>query len=148
MQFAVGVFNGELVVVGELLSAVNLAQREDDDVLLALHVDDSRVAVGVAGVVDESCGVAVHGGVHHVEIVNAKHVAADALWGKSRRSRKYKQETRPEKTHSDYSCEYLAVVVFFSFVRENRADDITRILDHHLSGLDVPLAEKATTVNR
>lgn len=146
MQFAVGVFNGELVVVGELLSAVNLAQREDDDVLLALHVDDSRVAVGVAGMVDESRGVAVHGGVHHVEIVNAKHVAADALWGKA--GGQENTNRKQDQKNSDYSCEYLAVVVFLSFVRENRADDITRILDHHLSGLDVPLAEKATAVNR
>lgn len=119
VQFAVGIFDGELVVVGELLSAVNLPQGEDYDVLLAVHVDDSRVAVRITGVVDESRCVAVHGGVHHVKIVNAEHVTADAL----------------------------AVVVFFPFVCENRANDVTSILDHHLSGLNVPLAEKTTTMN-
>jgi hypothetical protein len=30
-------------------------------------------------VVDEARRVAVHGGVHHVEVVDAEHVAADAL---------------------------------------------------------------------
>lgn len=47
VQFAVGIFDGELVVVGELLSAINLPQCEDYDVLLAIHVDHSRVAVRI-----------------------------------------------------------------------------------------------------
>lgn len=79
VQFVVCIFNGELVVVGELLSTVNLPQGENNDVLLALHVDDSRITVRVAGVIDKPCRVSMHGGVHHVEVVNAKHVAADAL---------------------------------------------------------------------
>ncbi|TNN68314.1 hypothetical protein EYF80_021497 [Liparis tanakae] len=57
----------------------NLPKSKDDDVLPAFHVDHSRVAVGFAGVVDESRRVAVHGGVHHIEVVDAEHVAADTL---------------------------------------------------------------------
>ena len=79
MQLAVLVLDGELVVVGELLAAVDLPQGEDDDVLAAVHVDDARVAVGLARVVDEASRVALHGRVHHVEVVDAEHVAADAL---------------------------------------------------------------------
>jgi hypothetical protein len=52
---------------------------KDDDVLLAADVDDLGVAVWVAGVVDEACGVAHHGGVHHVVVVHAEHVATDVL---------------------------------------------------------------------
>ena len=79
VEFAAGVFDGELVVVGELLPPVDLPQREDDDVLPALHVDHSRVAVGFAGMVDESRCVAVHGCVHHIKVVDAEHVTANAL---------------------------------------------------------------------
>lgn len=41
----------------------------------------------------------------------------------------------------------LAVVIFLPFVRQHGSDDGAGVLDHHLSGLDVPLAEKASTVN-
>lgn len=41
---------------------------------------------------------------------------------------------------------YLAVIVFLPFVCENWANDIASILDHHLPSLDVPLAEKTSTV--
>lgn len=78
-QLALVVLDGELVVVRQLLAAVDLAQREDDDVLAAVHVDDARVAVGLARVVDEACGVAVHGGVHHLVVIDAEHVTADPL---------------------------------------------------------------------
>lgn len=78
-QLALLVLDGELVVVGQLLAAVDLPQGEDDDVLAAVHVDDARVAVGLAGVVDETGRVALHGRVHHVEVVDTEHVAADAL---------------------------------------------------------------------
>lgn len=79
VQLAVLVLDGELVVVGQLLAAVDLPQGEDDDVLAAVHVDDARVAVWLAGVVDETGRVALHRRVHHIEVVDAEHVAADAL---------------------------------------------------------------------
>ncbi len=41
----------------------------------------------------------------------------------------------------------LAVVIFLPFISQDRANDGAGVLDYHLSGLDVPLAEKATTVN-
>ena len=78
-QLVAGVFDGELVVVRELLPPVDLPEGEDHDVLLPLDVDDPRVAVGLAGVVDEARRVAVHRGVHHVEVVDAEHVTADSL---------------------------------------------------------------------
>lgn len=46
---------------------------------LAVHGDDARVAVGLAGMVDEACGVAVDRGVDHLVVVDAEHVAADSL---------------------------------------------------------------------
>lgn len=73
------VLDGKLVVVGEFFAPVDLPQRKDDDVLAAVHVDDARVAVRLTRVVDEARLVALHRGVHHVEVVDAEHVAADAL---------------------------------------------------------------------
>ncbi len=48
--------------------------------------------------------------------------------------------------HTGTNHFYLAVIVFLPFVSENRADDVASVLDHHLSSLDVPLAEKTTTL--
>lgn len=79
MQLALVVLDGELVVVRQLLSAVDLPQGKDDDVLAAVYVDDARVAVWLTAVVDEASGVALHGCVHHVEVVDAEHVATDPL---------------------------------------------------------------------
>lgn len=78
-ELVAGVLNGKFVVVGELLSTVDLPQGKNDNVLLALHVDDAGVAVGFAGVVDESRRIAMHGRIHHLKVVNAEHVAANAL---------------------------------------------------------------------
>lgn len=47
--------------------------------LAAVHIDDSRVAVWLAGVVDETSCVALHRRVHHVKVIDAEHVASDAL---------------------------------------------------------------------
>lgn len=78
-QLVAGILNRELVVVGELLATEDAARSEDDDVLQAVHSDDSRVAVGLAGVVDEAGSVAVHRGINHLVVINAKHVAANPL---------------------------------------------------------------------
>lgn len=78
-QLVAGVLNRELVVVGELLSAVDAPRGKDDDVLLAVHGDDPRVAVGLAGVVDEAGSVAVHRGIYHLVVIDAKHVTANPL---------------------------------------------------------------------
>lgn len=79
VQLVVLVLDWELVVVCQLLAAVDLPQREDDDVLAAVHVDDAGVAVGLAGVVDETGCVALHRRIHHVKVIYAEHVAADTL---------------------------------------------------------------------
>lgn len=79
VQLAVSIFDGELVIVGELFPAVDLPQCEDDDVFLTFHINHPGVTVGLARVVDETGGVAVRGGVHYVEVVDAEHVAADPL---------------------------------------------------------------------
>lgn len=101
-QLVAGVLDGELVVVGELLPPVDLAHGEDDDVLLPVDVDDPRVAVGLAGVVDEARGVSVHRGVHHLGVVDAEHVAADALRGGRGRPR-HSAQLRPDDSSQPFS---------------------------------------------
>lgn len=79
VQLALVVLDGELVVVRQLLSAVDLPQGKDDDVLAAVDINDTRVAVWLTGVVDEAGGVALHRCVHHVKVIDAEHVATDPL---------------------------------------------------------------------
>lgn len=81
-EFAAGVFEGELVVVGEFFPPEDPSQGENDNMLLAFDVDYAGVAVGLAGVVDEAGGVAMHRGIHHIEVINAEHVASNALQGR------------------------------------------------------------------
>lgn len=52
--------------------------------LLAIDVDDPRVAVGLTGVIDEAGCIPMHGGIHHFRVVNAEHVATDPLHTESR----------------------------------------------------------------
>lgn len=80
-QLVAGILNGELVVIGELLTTKDAAQGEDDNVLLAFHVNDSRETVGLTGVVDESGGITMHRGIHHIKVIHAEHVAPNALQG-------------------------------------------------------------------
>lgn len=40
-----------------------------------------------------------------------------------------------------------AVIIFLPLVSQDRANDGASILDHHLSSLNVPFAEKAATMN-
>lgn len=79
VEFVAGVFDGELVVIGQLLPPVDFPKSKDDNVLPTFHVDHPRVAVRFTGVVDEPRRVAVHCCIHHVEVVNAKHVTANTL---------------------------------------------------------------------
>lgn len=79
VQLALVVLNRELVVVRQLLSAVDLPQGKDDNVLAAVYINDTRVAVWLTGVVDEASGVALHRCVHHVKVIDAEHVATDPL---------------------------------------------------------------------
>lgn len=79
VQLALVILNGELVVVGQLFPTVDLPQGKDDDVLAAVHVNDTRVAVWLTRVVDESSGVALHCCVHHIKVIDAEHVATDSL---------------------------------------------------------------------
>lgn len=85
VQFVALILNGELVVISQLFAAINLAQSKDDNVLLAFHIDDARVAVGFAGVVDKTGRVAVHGGVDHLKVIYAEHVAANPLRAQEQR---------------------------------------------------------------
>lgn len=78
-QLVALVLDGELIVVGQLFTPVDLPQRKDHDVFAAIHVDDARIAIRLARVVDETCRVALHCRVHHVKVVDAEHVAANAL---------------------------------------------------------------------
>lgn len=72
-------FNGELVIVCELLSSIDFAHGKNDNVLLTVNIDHAGVAVGLAGVVNETGCTAVHGGIHHLVVIDTKHVAANAL---------------------------------------------------------------------
>lgn len=40
-----------------------------------------------------------------------------------------------------------AVIKFLSFISQDGTNDCSGILDHHLSCLDVPFAEKSSAVN-
>lgn len=72
-------FNGELVIVCELLSCIDFAHGENDNVLLTIDADHTGETIGLAGVVNETSSIAVHGGINDFIIVNTKHVAANAL---------------------------------------------------------------------
>lgn len=78
-QLVAGILDGELVIVRELLSTVDAPRGKDDDVLLAVHSDDPRVAVRLTRVVDEAGSVAMHCGIHHLVVIDAEHVTADPL---------------------------------------------------------------------
>lgn len=79
VQLVVIVLDGELVVISEFFAPVDLPQSEDHDVLAAVHVDDTRVAVWLTGVVDETGCVALHCRIHHVKVIDSEHVAANTL---------------------------------------------------------------------
>lgn len=74
--------NGKLVVVCELFAPVDFPQCKNDYVLLPVDIDDTGVAVGLTGVVDETSRVAMHGGINHLIVIDAKHVAANSLGNK------------------------------------------------------------------
>lgn len=78
-ELVAGILDGELIVVREFLPAVDLAHSKDDNVLLPIDIDDSRVAVRLTRVIDEASGVSVHGGVHYLRVIDSEHVAANAL---------------------------------------------------------------------
>lgn len=76
--------DGELVVVSELFALVDFPQRKNDYVLFPINIDHTGVAVGLAGVVDETSRVAVNGGVYYLIVIDAKHVAANSLVNKKK----------------------------------------------------------------
>lgn len=118
-QLVAGILNRELVVVGELLSTVDTPRGKDDDVLLAVHCDDPRVAVGLTGVVDEAGSIAMHRGIYHLVVIDAKHVTANSL----------------------------PIVVFLPFVSEHRPNDISRVFNDHLPCINGFLAEQTSAMN-
>ena len=75
---------------------------------LVKSLNNSVVETHVAGVVDESGRVALHGGVDHGVVIDLEHVAADAA----------------------------RLVQLLALVRQDGADLLTRVLDHHLTGLE------------
>lgn len=60
--------------------------------LLALHVDDTGIAVGLARVVDKSRRVAMHGCIDYVKVVDTEHVAANSLVMMKNRDHLYVQK--------------------------------------------------------
>lgn len=145
VQLALVVLNGELVVVGQLLSAVDLPQGKDDDVLAAVYVNDPRVAVGLTGVVDEASGVALHRCVHHVEVIDAEHVAADPL-KETTTNNHYSVPSEQAFQNRLHDTDF-AIIIFLPLISQDSADDRAGVLDHHLPGLNVPFAEESTTMN-
>eukprot|EP00976_Prorocentrum_cordatum_P109703 1195064-Prorocentrum_minimum.AAC.3 len=53
---------------------LEVAHGEDDDAVVPACADDARVAVGLAGVVDEMRDGAGASGIHHATIVQREHV--------------------------------------------------------------------------
>lgn len=78
-QLVAGILNGELVVICELLSTVDAARGKYDNMLLPVDCDDSGVAVGLAGVVDEASSVAMDCSIYNLIVINTKHVTANPL---------------------------------------------------------------------
>lgn len=79
VEFVTLILNGKLVVISELFTTINFAQSKDDNVLLAFHIDYTRVAIWFTGVVNKTCCVSMHGGINNVKVINSEHVAADPL---------------------------------------------------------------------
>ena len=65
-QLVAGILNGELIVVREFFPSVDLAHGKDDNVLLSINIDDTGVAVRLTGVIDETCSISMHGGIHYL----------------------------------------------------------------------------------
>lgn len=116
--------------------------------LLTLHVDDSRVAVGLAGVVYKARRVPVHRGVHHLEVVDTEHVASNALARQIITIRTGTDWREMRQGNIQIFSAHLPVVIFLTLVGESGTDDDARILDDHLARLDVSLTEKPSSVNR
>lgn len=113
------ILEGKLVVVRELLSLDDPPEGEDDDVLVAQYVNDLRVAVWLARMVNETSCVAPHRCVHDEMLIDFEHVAANAP----------------------------AVVVPFAFVRQGGTYQLAGVFDYHFASFDVPVAEQTATVD-
>jgi hypothetical protein len=61
----------------------------------------------------------MHGGIHHVKVIHAEHVAPNAL----------------------------PVVELLPLVSQHRANDDARVLNDHLARIDVALTEQAAPVD-
>lgn len=110
VQLALVILNGELVVVGQLFSTIDLPQGKDDYVLATVHINDTRVAVWLTRVVDETSGVALHCCVHHVKVINAEHVATDSL----KETERFHHGQRSNTATTDFYYN-----VFFFFLQNN-----------------------------
>ena len=98
---------------------MNVAQRENDNVLAAEDGNDLADAVGIARVVDEARLVALGGGVDHFKLVDAEHVAGDAA----------------------------RVVVPLALVAQRVAYDLAGVLDDHLALGNVDEREEAAALD-
>lgn len=56
-------------------------------------------------------------------------------------------EAETKKKYSSIMFTNLAVIIFLPLISQDRANDVAGVLDHHLSSLDVPFAEKPATMN-
>lgn len=119
-QLVAGILNRELVVVGELLPTVDTTKGKDDYVLLAVHSDDPRIAVGLTRVVNEASSIAMDCGIYNLIVIDAKHVTANPL----------------------------SIIISLSFVRENRANDVSGVLNNHLPSFNSFLAKQTSAMNR
>lgn len=91
-------FDGELVIVRELLASIDFAHGENDNVLLTVNIDHAGVAVGLAGVVNETGCIAVDGGINHLVVIDTKHVAANALSTSKKEKRKKREDKSMKNT--------------------------------------------------
>ncbi len=86
-------FDGELVIVRELLAFIDSACGENYNVLLTVNTDHAGVAVGLTRVVNESSCIAMHGGIHNLIVIDTKHVAANAL-----------SKSKKRQIHEEHQC--------------------------------------------
>lgn len=112
---------------------------------LAVHGDDARIAVGLAGMVDEARGVAVHRCVHHLIVVDAKHVTADSLWESEETGAVGLMHLGRDRQVID---PHLSTIIFLPLVGEHGSNDISGIFNDHFASLNGFLTEETSAMNR
>lgn len=114
---------------------------------LAVHGDDARVAVGLAGMVDEARGVAVHRCVDHLIVVDAKHVTADSLWGEGRKDGGCWTDAPLRRSTGKVTNPHLSIIIFLPLVGEHGSNDISGIFNDHFASLNGFLTEQTSAMD-